>query len=596
MVEDSKITAPAICRGQTVKYDIVLKLVEVMPRHSMNRKEFTDIQEAKFPGWGTTHSQVARQLGLYYENNDICYPRFTHDVSVAEVIVYAVNWATKYFAPNPYTKDLKRLYQGQPKNLYLSLKQAILQGNTDFESVCDNLFEGIEILNNKDKVKAYITAFTDIAIENGLMSLREGFDDRLQTVAEMNRDFTESEYFHYFDMENNNSKNILMPSKQSLQQIYYGAPGTGKSHKTDEVAALYDDTVRTTFHPDSDYSTFVGAYKPTMVSDRRYEVVEGKAKSLQYHNDEEKKGFVSDNKIEYKFVKQAFLKAYVRAWKKFVGMEEVGEVAPQFLVIEEINRGNCAQIFGDLFQLLDRKQGFSEYPIEADEDIKNALLEDNEDSFGPEGLKLSDEWKNTINATIGKGSDVANKIAKGKVLVLPCNLYIWATMNTSDQSLFPIDSAFKRRWDWKYMRIKDAGKEWTVNVKYTDKEGAEHESLDWWEFLEAINEQIYQTTKSEDKQLGYFFCKATEKAKETDEEATIITPETFVGKVIFYLWQDVFKATGFRSDIFKYKKNDRDCIIKFHDFYNGETDEATNPEGIDKELLATFVANVMKAL
>ena len=140
-----------------------------------------------------------------------------------------------------------------------------------------------------------------------------------------------------------------------LQQIYYGAPGTGKSYEIKKVTKMYS-VIRTTFHPDSDYSTFVGAYKPVMsqvdLRDVSGHVVIEDGKRLK------------EERITYKYVKQAFLKAYLGAWQKYV---EDGNWNVQFLIIEEINRGNCAQIFGDLFQLLDRNDcGFSTYPIAAD--------------------------------------------------------------------------------------------------------------------------------------------------------------------------------------------------------------------------------------
>ena len=137
-----------------------------------------------------------------------------------------------------------------------------------------------------------------------------------------------------------------------LQVIYYGAPGTGKSYKIKNIdKGQGTKPVRTTFHPDSDYATFVGAYKPTMEVVPRYE-----SSGTQ----------VDEKRIVYNFMPQAFLKAYVQAWANYP--------EPQYLVIEEINRGNCAQIFGDLFQLLDRSAtGFSEYPIAADSDISKSL-------------------------------------------------------------------------------------------------------------------------------------------------------------------------------------------------------------------------------
>ena len=389
----------------------------------------------------------------------------------------------------------------------------------------------------------------------------------------------------------------------SLQQIYYGAPGTGKSYATKKVVAEYPETIRTTFHPDSDYSTFVGAYKPTTNKEERYGLNGSNTIALVYPDGEHKGKPIKDGKIEYKFVKQAFLKAYIKAWNLFKESCVDGqELSPQFLVIEEINRGNCAQIFGDLFQLLDRKNGFSEYPIEADEDIQKALLEeDPEDklSFGKDGLCLTAEQITYINQQYdidGQPSQkVAEKISQGQVLVLPLNFYIWATMNTSDQSLFPIDSAFKRRWEWKYVRICEGKKEDGTVLNYRIKFNVPSEDpvdVKWWDFVKAINKQIEDATKSEDKKLGFFFCKPDKKANETDDCNTVISAETFVGKVVFYLWQDVFKDYGFKSNIFKRENGKK---ISFHDFYPEDVvaDKDTNPEGIDLTLVKTFIQKVL---
>lgn len=388
-----------------------------------------------------------------------------------------------------------------------------------------------------------------------------------------------------------------------LQQIYYGAPGTGKSHETNKVAKIYPNTIRTTFHPDSDYSTFVGTYKPTTTTNYKYGLDSvGKTVPIGLSKDENGKTIPFDEKkVEYKFVKQSFLKAYIKAWKSFKDTcVDGGEIAPQFLIIEEINRGNCAQIFGDLFQLLDRnKEGFSEYPIETDEDIVKALLEDKPEdnlSFGKEGLKLLPEQINYINSAfnneIGLELNVAERICKGEVLVLPCNFYIWATMNTSDQSLFPIDSAFKRRWDWKYMKIREGKNEkgevldWKIIVRDRDKNNVNilgKEYLSWWAFIQKINEIIASMTLSADKQLGYFFCKAKE---------GVIDERILVGKVIFYLWNDVFKDYGFEdSFLFRYitniDGNDVEKDLTFPDFYDEDG------ENIDSERLVDFIEKVM---
>lgn len=328
---------------------------------------------------------------------------------------------------------------------------------------------------------------------------------------------------------------------EPLQQIFYGAPGTGKSHAINELTAG-KDVIRTTFHPDTDYSTFVGAYKPTTKSVPVTTVIGTEAVPVKDKDGKEMK----EDRIVYEFVSQAFLQAYIEAWRKYSAVQENEEPLDEYLVIEEINRGNCAQIFGDLFQLLDRgDEGFSEYPIKADSDMKKLL----EKEF--EGLEIKN--KEGINALFNGGKDIVAEVLAGDVLLLPNNLYIWATMNTSDQSLFPIDSAFKRRWDWRYVPISDAGKKWVIEVN-----GAKY---DWWKFLVAINDKVYHATYSEDKKLGYFFCKAND---------GVISADKFVSKVIFYLWNDVFKDTEFEGDTFKDENGEKLSFDKFYDVENNQ--------------------------
>lgn len=356
-----------------------------------------------------------------------------------------------------------------------------------------------------------------------------------------------------------------------LQQIFYGAPGTGKSHTVEQVCKQYKHH-RTTFHPDSDYSTFVGCYKPTMENKvGTYSVDEliskltaikntgtpypchkfsakywESLKDLSTHdikrilsacgftetmNVEVSKGIAigqdmagnaSSKQITYSFVPQTFIQAYTDAWQNL--NESV------FLVVEEINRGNCAQIFGDLFQLLDRKDdGYSSYEIDADKDLQGYLCEffaeNGIDENAPEDIKL------------------------GKKLLLPPNLHIWATMNTSDQSLFPIDSAFKRRWDWKYVPIDEEKENWSIEVNGT--------LYSWSSFLKIINEKIYTKTNSEDKQLGFYFCKAKD---------GIISADKFVSKVLFYIYNDIFKDYGFDEDFFKDDEDNK--TLSFRKYYD----------------------------
>lgn len=357
-----------------------------------------------------------------------------------------------------------------------------------------------------------------------------------------------------FLKSNNLSIKTMILNNKPLQQIYYGAPGTGKSYEIDKITKVYD-TIRTTFHPDSDYSTFVGAYKPTMTK------VELRDMSGHLVKEEGTTRVVKEDRITYKFVKQAFLKAYLSAWKKYAEGDESG-IAPQFLVIEEINRGNCAQIFGDLFQLLDRQyNGFSSYPIEADADLQREIAE----AFKAEKDYMLTKKLNLQGVVKDYVGNLAEDIKSGKILLLPSNFYIWATMNTSDQSLFPIDSAFKRRWDWHYVKIADAKKDY--KIKCGD------EVCDWWTFVQAVNEKIAEETSSDDKKLGYFFCKP-------QNEGEPIGVERFVSKVLFYLWNDVFKD-GNTTD-FNVSDNSNKQP-SFDAFYND--DNTINIENVRKFLV-----------
>ena len=350
-------------------------------------------------------------------------------------------------------------------------------------------------------------------------------------------------------------KRFDLSDKKTLQQIFYGAPGTGKSHAINELTTG-KDVIRTTFHPDSDYSTFVGAYKPTTKSVPVMTVIGTEAVPVKGKDGKE----MTEDKIVYEFVSQAFMQAYVEAWKKYCTVQEGEEPVDEYLVIEEINRGNCAQIFGDLFQLLDRgDEGFSEYPIKADSDMKKQLKKE----FA--GLEIKD--KVSIN-DLFKGKDIVAQVLEGEVLLLPNNLYIWATMNTSDQSLFPIDSAFKRRWDWYYVPISNAEKNWTIEVN-----GAKY---DWWNFLQAINDRVYDATYSEDKKLGYFFCKADD---------GIISSSKFVSKVIFYLWNDVFKDSEFEGSAFRDENGEKLSFDKFYSVDNGKVK-------VNEEKVELFLKNL----
>lgn len=371
-------------------------------------------------------------------------------------------------------------------------------------------------------------------------SFREAF------VPEYNKSYNE-----LFEIKEENNEFVLYefdsPSSYSkapsncLQKIYYGAPGTGKSFKIDDSKnglGLKDipsnRKFRATFHPDYDYAQFVGTYKPKPVNPD--------AKKVE---------------ITYSFVPQIFAKAYVAAWKNYLS----GNKNNVFIVIEEINRGNCAQIFGDIFQLLDRKEGHSEYPVDIDADFATYIEGELRNNADVE--KAWEIYKKTIQEwcasekSEGLVGDFFCKIA------LPPNFNILATMNTSDQSLFPMDSAFKRRFDWEYVPIryeaekdKDGKKKdenWKADEFWVDVD--EKYTFNWLHFLKKVNADIYKVTESEDKQMGEFFIKS----KHVDQK---ITYQEFRSKVLFYLWDSVYKDEVDRKVLFHFDYNGTDVTFQ----------------------------------
>lgn len=393
----------------------------------------------------------------------------------------------------------------------------------------DLLREFIEYFNQHPNASS-ADARNDLSGKTDIDKFEYGYNGTLTKLSELNKSLSLK---RKLSAVHNKDKIANLP----LQQIFFGAPGTGKSFVINEVCADYEN-YRTTFHPDTDYASFVGSYKPiTIMADVR---------DMAGHIVYEKGEAVKESRIVYRYVMQAFLKAYVAAWRE----QQNDEPKPVFLIVEEINRGNCAQIFGDIFQLLDRNAaGFSDYPIVADDDLAQELKE----ILGKFNIAKHD----AINALYSGGKDVVGMVKNGDCLLLPNNMYIWATMNTSDQSLFPIDSAFKRRWDWNYIKIKDAGE----NFKIVFSNG---NTYDWWEFVSAINERIEGgEIQQEDKKLGYFFAKAKDK---------IITPKVLLSKVLFYLYNDVFKDFGLDEDFFKDENGGTMSFASYFD-NNGQINE-----------------------
>ena len=280
--------------------------------------------------------------------------------------------------------------------------------------------------------------------------------------------------------------------------IFFGPPGTGKSFRLQGLARdelhAGDRVTRVTFHPEYGHHDFVGAYRPVvgwLPTHARFELHEGTVRQ-------------AEPRVYYTFEPGPFARILVDAIR-----------SPQHkhvLVIEEINRGNCAAIFGDIFQLLDRdgvpgqpnSRGRSEYAIHPVSELAAWLNEQLDDGDWP-------AWDD------------------GR-LRLPRNLYLWATMNTSDQGLFPMDTAFKRRWSMEYMGVRPpAGLATRVPLHGLDAVG-----VPWRDLLEALNREVVAHTRTDDKQMGPWFVKPP-------QGSSLVSTVQFSSKVLFYLWSDVFR-------------------------------------------------------
>lgn len=299
------------------------------------------------------------------------------------------------------------------------------------------------------------------------------------------------------DIENRDEDQLIY----SRNKILFGPPGTGKSYNIKSKMNLINvkdkNIIRTTFHPEYSYYEFVGQYKPVVA----YEKIVGEIRytnSLQTTNE---KAFVY-----YDFVPGPFIKAVVNALKlKESSNDRAAENT--LLIVEEINRGNSSAIFGDVFQLLDRIN-----------DVNNKHYGESEYS-----IDVSIEIKEYIKKELGwEDEDWNKKFNRG--FIIPSNLYIYATMNTSDQSLYPIDSAFKRRWDMEYMYI-DYEEEKLVDLYLPEP----YTEIKWLDFIRKINEKIVEYTEVDDKQLGQWFV------------GNSLSQSEFLGKVVSYLWFDIFR-------------------------------------------------------
>lgn len=488
--------ADPICRWRNSSIKQVVEFNILLPLSPCTKKEARAVVEHRWAVFGgkdffQTPYQLAAQMGLYYEDDQFFYPRFDKLISIEEATDYMEYWGKHYYAPNPYTRSMTTTKEPIIINRFL-VNWALDHKNPLFSEALKSMFS--EDIGNTDILVNMINNFTDVTINNDIISIKPNAPHNRFNVVSPEFGINDKKGFFEFVGKNAGSSISLTNAPLlPLQQIFYGAPGTGKSHTVDKDYVKDNKCFRITFHPDTDYASFVGCYKPKM-------------------------GGPTGEDITYSFVPQVFLNAYIYAWNH--------PDEPTYLVIEELNRGNCAQIFGDIFQLLDRQKtghpGYSKYTINADSDIATYLSGE---------LKDKESYEKVIREIYGP------KEFDFSILALPSNLNILATMNTSDQSLFPIDSAFKRRWGMEYvgMNYTDA-EQFTVVIDETHK-------YSWSEILKGLNGYIKQEKHSTNKILGNRFVQS--------DENNVISAVAFRDKVLFFLFNDVFKEEDeFRTGFF----------------------------------------------
>lgn len=335
----------------------------------------------------------------------------------------------------------------------------------------------------------------------------------------------------------------IQPIQSPIQKILFGSPGTGKSHRIKyeiipnelgiNESLNRENVIRTVFHPEYTYGDFMGKLVPLTRS----------------------------GTVEYNYYEGHFLKALAQAYKNIVKVYdkktlETSKPQNVALVIDEINRGNSSAIFGTIFQLLDRKEdGWSSYPINITDIEMEKLLELMGTAFSydkngrPEKYELK-PFSSVLIETFQEKIDLL-KIdidVVNKIIRIPPNLSILASMNTSDNSIYFMDSAFKRRWDWEFVN-------WDDSKPPAAKYGALHDK-EWRELIKNLNEFIKQKHDSirgiEDKQIGYYFIKPP------------VTADKIQNKLMFFLWDSVFNRD--KKPLVELLGVERDQLVTFGDF------------------------------
>lgn len=386
--------------------------------------------------------------------------------------------------------------------------------------IATNFFE----VTNKNAMKLVRNSeeYLDQLIENCNLEYK---DKSEEDATNMTKDkLAYSKYVTKQPSKNNsvNRSNKLITKKNikvNYQRIFFGAPGTGKSFKLNKETEEYfgSNYERVTFHPNYMYGNFVGAFKPFpyFLKDS-----DGSILTDEYGNKKES--------ITYKYVEGPFMRILVKALKN--------PETNYLLLIEEINRANTAAVFGDFFQLLDRNiKGESEYPISTSEEVRMYL-----------NMEFSDVDDEEIRTYID--SKIGNDYER---LILPSNLYIWATMNSADQGVMPMDTAFKRRWNFEYVGIDEVLEDEEIAKKFEGYKFriTKDRIAKWNDFRVEVNKRLSECRVSEDKLIGpYFISKSVLESGDINE----IT-NTIKNKVLMYLYEDAGKP--YRNSIFLHEKS-----------------------------------------
>ncbi len=509
------MTFTPIIRWRNFTLENLKAILEIYPdlSRSIKRSKVNNILEDEIKGYKKTAYQFSCQLGIEDRGVDYLHVQnYLFSFSDEQLKKYLEFWIKTYYAPNPYVKG-----DEEPILIYKEIGNAIINSNKlemnfteffdlyiggkSFDILCNVIAASGDPIKKRETgsdVYFYIEAEKKEELSKIIKKISNQFSipqlyKNPETFFER---YTYQNYAKFFDIDMTieEVKNISDSRKNTgsiigENTIYYGAPGTGKSYTVNEKSKKFDYVERVTFYPEYTHDDFIGCFMPVMSYEKE------NPKKTYVFADNTPSNVIGKPVPYYTFVDGPFTKALVYALKN--PNENV------LLIIEELNRANAAAVFGEIFQLLDRKCEGQAYDGESRYEIS-----------------ISNEFSEFLAS-----QDVSN-YKKGDKIKIPCNLSIYATMNSADQGVNPLDSAFKRRWNFIYVPI-DFNE---VEHKEFEIDYAE-EKVTWEIFATTINKQLKSKDINEDKHLGEYFVNKNE----------ITDKYKFASKILLYLFDDVLK-------------------------------------------------------